>query len=264
MKISVFTSNQPRHLSLIARLAEIADTVYAIQECNTVFPGAVDDFFRRSPIMQEYFSRVIAAEQEVFGNIRFSPPNVRSLSVKGGDVSNLDLNILRDALEADVITVFGASWIREPLVDALIDRRAINVHMGVSPYYRGSSCNFWALYDENADLVGATIHLLARGLDSGDMLFHALPERRAVDPFLLGMQAVRAAHRSLTKAIAEGGISTLEPVAQDKNQELRYTRNRDFTDQVAKAYLARDIGEEEVAAMLSGSPERDLLRPQFC
>jgi hypothetical protein len=89
-------------------LAEIADTVYAIQECNTVFPGAVDDFFRRSPIMQEYFSRVIAAEQEVFGNIRFSPPNVRSLSVKGGDVSNLDLNILRDALEADVITVFGS------------------------------------------------------------------------------------------------------------------------------------------------------------
>ena len=31
--------------------------------------------------------------------------------------------------------------------------------MGVSPYYRGCDCNFWALYDNNPHLVGATIHI---------------------------------------------------------------------------------------------------------
>ena len=67
MRITVFTSNQPRHISLIKNLALIADEVFAIQECNTVFPGQVEDFFKRSDVMQNYFSNVIDAEKEVFG-----------------------------------------------------------------------------------------------------------------------------------------------------------------------------------------------------
>ena len=47
--------------------------------------------------------------------------------------------------------------------------------MGVSPYYRGTSCNFWAIYDDNPSYVGSTIHLLSKGLDSGDILFHCIP-----------------------------------------------------------------------------------------
>ena len=74
MKITVFTCNQPRHLSLISALAKVADEVFAIQECVTVFPGTVADFYRKSDVMQAYFSRVIAAEKEVFGSVVSSRP----------------------------------------------------------------------------------------------------------------------------------------------------------------------------------------------
>jgi methionyl-tRNA formyltransferase len=107
------------------------------------------------------------------------------------------LGLLADALRSDIYIVFGASFIKEPLIDFLIVNRAINIHMGISPYYRGSSCNFWAIYDGNPDLVGATVHLLSRNLDSGPMLFHALPKPAPIDPFLLGFRAVQAAHRAL-------------------------------------------------------------------
>src|SRR4051812_47518585 len=107
MRITVFTSNQPRHLALIESLASIATEVFAIQECNTVFPGQVEDFFRKSPVMQNYFARVIAAEHEVFGPVRFPPANVRQLPIKMGDVSQLDLPALEPALRADVFIVFG-------------------------------------------------------------------------------------------------------------------------------------------------------------
>ena len=53
MKITVFTSNQPRHISLIESLSKIADKVFAVQECNTIFPGEVDDFFKKSDVMQQ-------------------------------------------------------------------------------------------------------------------------------------------------------------------------------------------------------------------
>ena len=89
--------------------------------------------------------------------------NIKTLSIKLGDLNMLDRPTLSDALQSDVYVVFGASYIRDWLIDFLVEHRAINIHMGLSPYYRGSSCNFWALYDNNAGYVGATIHLLGKG-----------------------------------------------------------------------------------------------------
>jgi hypothetical protein len=262
MRISVFTSNQPRHLSLIDSLASIADEVFAIQECNTVFPGEVDDFFRKSPTMQDYFSRVIAAEREVFGEARFPrSQNVRQLPIKMGDVSRLDLNSLAPSMQSDVFVVFGASYIKGPLCDALVARRAINIHMGVSPQYRGSSTNFWAMYDRRPGFVGATIHLLGNGLDSGPILFHALPKAQRVDPFVYGMLAVRTAHDALVEQIANAHIRDLEPFAQDRSKELRYTRNVEFTDEVASEYLTRLPTPSQMESDIAHRDSTAFIRP---
>jgi methionyl-tRNA formyltransferase len=168
--------------------------------------------------------------------------------------------LLEHALSADRIIVFGASYIKRPLVDRLIDRGALNIHMGISPYYRGSSCNFWALYDGNPDLVGATIHLISKGLDSGSMLYHARPKAEPTDPFLLGMRAVEAAQDSLIDRIASGEIDRLPRVAQNKAEEIRYTRNAEFTDAVAAEYLQRGLSAAEIDGMLSRAPNRSFLK----
>src|SRR3954463_5355371 len=106
MTITVFTSNQPRHIALIEALARVADRVYAIQECNTIFPGQVEDFFRKSPVMQDYFSRVTSAESEIFGRPRPLPRNVQALAMKMGDLSRMPLTDFGDALRADIFVVF--------------------------------------------------------------------------------------------------------------------------------------------------------------
>ncbi len=68
-------------------------------------------------------------------------------------------------------------------------QKAINIHAGVSPYYRGTDCNFWALYDDNPHLVGTTIHLLSKGLDSGPMLYHAMSNLKT-NPFEYTMSTI--------------------------------------------------------------------------
>ena len=154
MRITVFTSNQPRHVALIESLTTIADEVFAVQECNTVFPGEVPDFFRRSEVMQDYFGRVISAERQVFGGPRFAPARARQLPVKMGDLNRLTMDVFAPALASDVYIVFGATWIKGMLCEHLVAHRAYNIHMGVSPYFRGSSTNFWALYDGRPEYVG--------------------------------------------------------------------------------------------------------------
>lgn len=261
MRITVFTSNQPRHLALVEQLSNTADEVCAILECNTVFPGQVSDFFAKSETMQKYFSGVIAAEQRYFGGVRFSPQRASCMAIKSGDLNRLSKLDLAPALSADVYVVFGSSFIKGWLVDHLVERQAINIHMGLSPYYRGSSCNFWALHDNNPSMVGATIHLLTPGLDSGPMIRHAVPKLVDEDPFSFTMKAVVAAFGALADTLNDVKWRDTPTVPQNESLELRYTRNSDFTDQVAASFLSRNMGAEHLRDMQANSEKPDLLNP---
>ncbi|PHU34440.1 formyltransferase family protein [Pseudobutyrivibrio ruminis] len=255
MKITVFTSNQPRHLSLIRRLSEVADVVYAIEEGTTVFPGEVKDRYDNSPVMKEYFERVRQAEEKVFGKVGFLPRNVRQLCLKAGDLKYMSIADLDEALHSDVYLVFGAGFIKGDLIHFLEKNKAINIHMGVSPYFRGASCNFWAAYDGYPEFVGATIHMLSEELDAGDMLYHALPKPQNVDLFELGMIAVRVAHDSVVERIRDGSLFLIQGQKQDSAAEIRYSRNKEFDDVVAKDYLSNRMTSEEVEKKLC---QRDL------
>jgi methionyl-tRNA formyltransferase len=263
VKITVFTSNQPRHNSLINLLADIADEVYCVQECNTVFPGEVADFFKKSDVMRTYFESVMSAEKKIFGDLGFLATNVRSLSIKSGDLNSLSLNVLSNALDSDVYVVFGASYIKGDLIDFLVERDALNIHMGISPYYRGSSCNFWALYDNNPNYVGATVHVLSKGLDSGPMLYHCVPKLEGENPFEFTMKSVQVAHSSLASRIKSREIFSLPSVPQSKNEEIRYTRNSDFTDNVAEEFLSRKMTAAFLKDRLAENPYPQLLNPFF-
>jgi len=117
------------------------------------------------------------------------------------------------------------------------------------------------MYDRRPQFVGATIHLLSSGLDSGPMLFHALPKPVSVDPFVFGMRAVRAAHLALVEHLKQRALFDLSPIEQDRSKELRYTRNADFTDTVAAEYLARLPTPQQMLADVQHRDLSQFLRP---
>lgn len=251
MKITVFTSNQPRHRALVAALATQSELCHAIIECKTVHPGKVPGFYKQSETMQAYFSRVQQAENRIFGNVGFLK-GVNVLPLQRGDLSMLSPKQLGEAMDADLFIVFGSSLINGWLIDALIERRAINIHMGISPYYRGSSTNFWALADDNPHLVGATVHRLSAGVDVGDILFHVGTRLEGcTDAFDLGMAAVRDAQTALVHSIEVGTLNTMQAIAQDLSKEIRYSRNSDFTDRVASQFLQNPPSLDYIRARLN-------------
>jgi folate-dependent phosphoribosylglycinamide formyltransferase PurN len=255
-RIAVFTGNQPRHLALVHKLANQGQDLFVVQECSTLFPGLVKDALPQSKVMADYFAQVREAERIVFGGVNFSPPGVRTLAIRAGDLNSVGLEVLEPALSADLIVVFGSSFIKGELCDRLVEKRTLNIHLGTSPYYRGSACNFWALYDGRPEYVGATVHLLTRGLDSGAMLFHALPKAEAVDGFVLGMKAVAVAQDALVHYLEKGTLGLLDPILQQKERQIRYSKISEFNDSVAEEYQqARLIAPAEIERRLQG---RDL------
>ena len=260
MKITVFTSNQPRHINLINLISDFASETFAVLESNTLFPGLVKDFYNSSPTMQEYMLGVRTAEAKLFGKSRFISPKVSTLILKSGDLNYLTQENLKEALQSDLYVVFGSSFIKSWLIDDLIEKKALNIHMGLSPYYRGSSCNFWAMHDSLPNYVGATIHFLSKGLDSGPMIFHSVPEFNNEDPFAYTMKAVKQAQEDLVFFIKNLKQLDSKPVNQNKGLQIRYTRNSDFTDKVAREFLDRKLSRRDLETLISNSKKPDIIK----
>ena len=176
MKITLFTSNNLRHNYLVNLLSQNCDELFVVQESKTVFTGINPGRYPVSKIIQNYFESVKIAQNKIFPNSGIVDLNnkCKVLPLAFDDLNKCTLKFLSPFLKSDLFIIFGSSYIKGELVDFLIKKKALNIHMGVSPYYKGTDCNFWALFDDNPHLVGSTIHLLSKGLDNGDILYHAM------------------------------------------------------------------------------------------
>ena len=242
MKVTLFTSNNNRHNYLINLLFNICDELWVVQECKTLFPGKNADRYSKSKIIESYFNYVKEAENKIFRKeyVNKNSKNIKILPILSGEINNLSLSYLDNFLKSDIYVVFGSSYIKGSLIDFLILQKAINIHAGVSPYYRGTDCNFWALYDNNPHLVGTTIHMLSKGLDSGSMLYHAMSKIKT-NPFEYTMSTIKAAFHSIAERIEDKSIFEINPVVQDKEKEIRYSKKIEFNDQIVNEYFNKEI-----------------------
>lgn len=225
MRVLLYTGASLRHFALAALLRSHFDTI-VVSEASR--PATV-----AGPAMKECARRMIEAETAVFGR---SP-----LAISGLDNGRVYVVPFGQPFlppeSFDRVVVFGASWIRGALLDSLVAREAINLHMGLAPEYRGTACNFWAEYDERPELVGATLHRLTATIDGGPILATVTVSRApGVDPWRHGMFSVQAGHNALVDLLHR---ETVTPTPQDRSRTLRYSRGRDYTEAVCASYLTR-------------------------
>jgi folate-dependent phosphoribosylglycinamide formyltransferase PurN len=68
--------------------------------------------------------------------------------------------------DPDYLLIAGAPVLRQSLV-RIARQGALNRHLGLSPRYRGSDCPMWALYENDLENMGFTIHFVNEKVDGG-------------------------------------------------------------------------------------------------
>ncbi len=167
------------------------------------------------------------------------------------------------ALQTDVVLVFGTGILREPLLSAF-EGRIINIHLGLSPYYRGAGTNFWPLVNREPEYVGATIHYLDAGIDTGPMLAHARPDiTRGDGPHDIGNKTIVAAVDALLVAAASHVGGTARPVPQWSAGRL-YQRKDFSADAVRRLHHQFETGmiDEYLASRGSRDAALRLVEPE--
>lgn len=84
--------------------------------------------------------------------------------------------------DVDLIAVYGTSLIKGKIVD-LYSGRMINMHLGISPYYRGSGTNFFAFVNQQPEYHGTTFMYLDTGIDTGQIIHQIRPTFSTGDSF---------------------------------------------------------------------------------
>lgn len=69
----------------------------------------------------------------------------------------------------DIIVVNGTRIIGGDILDALTVP-IINMHVGITPKYRGVHGGYWALVNRDKENCGVTIHMVSKGIDTGGII----------------------------------------------------------------------------------------------
>lgn len=179
MNVALLTSTEPRHCYMAHRLAAALDLGLVIRE-----EKGLDTFYEGRPdagIIAGHFARLKETELRFFGAYGWDALPCEVVTVRRGELS-LEANARRlTALAPDAVVVFGPGIIKEPLLGGLPAGRTLNLHQGLSPYYRGSGTNFWPFLEGRLQCIGVTVHYLDRGIDTGGIVAHGRPEIAADD-----------------------------------------------------------------------------------
>jgi hypothetical protein len=259
IRLAVLTSTQIRHryfARALARRFEVVAVGYeriGYSPADTSAAGLTEDENR---VVAEHFAERDRQERRFFGAdgewiIDSSRCSVRQVHAN-------ELNTERTALwledaRAEIIAVFGTNLIRSPLIERFAGRM-VNMHLGLSPYYRGTATNFYPLLNGEPEYVGATIHLIDPGIDSGPILAHARPTIVEGDqPHTIGCKAIQSGIDKLIAVLPEWRAGRRLPVAQWPVPRPRvYLRKHYHPRQVVELYDRWRMGLTTHCALRAG------------
>ncbi len=98
-------------------------------------------------------------------------PDAKILRVSS--VNDKDCIDLLNKLNPSIIVVNGTRIISKKVLDS-VHAKFVNMHMGITPKYRGVHGAYWAMANKDPQLCGVTIHLIDEGIDTGSVLKQAL------------------------------------------------------------------------------------------
>lgn len=94
-------------------------------------------------------------------------------------------------LEPDLFLIYGTGIIGKTVL-SMPALGALNMHTGISPYYRGADCAFWPLYNNELHMIGATVHDCTPEVDGGAI--HAVKRARLQEDDNLFSVFARSVH----------------------------------------------------------------------
>lgn len=233
MRICIMTGNQPRHNHMLNSIAEKFEVAAVFSQAKSSKrhagrramelnqPGAVE--------IAEYIRGFERAERSLLPSSsqqRVLPASVPVYDVPPGRMNDPEIIQKVREIDPDCIAVFGTGLIKEELLG--MDIKFINIHLGLSPWYRGTGGSFWPFYNNEPEYVGVTVFYLDLGIDSGPVIHQSLVDFEDGDWI----------HEGSVKAILSGVSLQVQAIGELANGSIK-SHEQDLS--IGATFNARDF-----------------------
>ena len=264
-RIVILTGSEPRHVFFRKYMARSTGITVLRTYCEGL-QNNLAEFVAKQDDNQLRNMHLLArrqSEEDFFGLFNeHVQDDSNPHSIPKGDINSPEH--VHDIIDAapDLLISYGCSIIREPLLTAY-SGRFINVHLGLSPYYRGSGTNFWPLANNEPEYVGATFMHIDAGIDTGDII-HQLRARLAWGdtPSTIGNRLIVDMARTFQQVICSFDRLQAMPQPSVSTHE-HYYRQCDYSEaSVEKLY--QQFRDSLVESYLREHNQRCVRAPIVC
>lgn len=224
----IFLSNYPG-IQLINTFVETGESPLKKTIQKDVQPGILRQkhLIGRSQTEKDFFELYVNQTED-----RSNPVFIKRGEINLPEYVNRIINA-----QPDLLIAYGCSIIRSELL-SVFEGRFINMHLGLSPYYRGSGTNFWPFVLNELQFVGTTFMYIDEGIDTGEVI-HQI--RAKMVPFdnihQIGNRLIKDSVQELARLIVEFDKIKKMPQIRIEKKEEKVFKKKDFTEEsVRQAY----------------------------
>ena len=169
--------------------------------------------------------------------------------IERGSINQKDIVSKIINLNPDLIVSYGCSIIRSELL-SYFKGRFINIHLGLSPYYRGSGTNYWPFVNNELHFVGTTFMHIDEGVDTGDIIHQIRAIMTHGDNIhQVGNRLIKDSVMECAKLIRCFNKLEIQNPIKVKKLETKYYKKKDFTEEslrLAQINLSQGIIEKYI------------------
>ena len=184
---------------------------------------------RSSKLKESHFKLRDYYEKVYFKNYsKISLKKEKIISIKPNTLNKNDriLKILKN-LKPDIILCFGCSVLDNKYLK-FFRNKILNIHLGLSPFYRGQATNYWAFVNNEIQFIGATFHKIDEGIDTGPIIHQIRPKIFVKDNVhTIGNRVIRDLKKDLIKILLN--FENLKTFKK-KNNKSKYFKSIDFSE----------------------------------
>lgn len=169
MKILLICGSHRRHLYFVNRIQkdfEVAGcSLVQREEIVPEVPKNITRLDKNNFI--RHFNDRIEAEKKYFGDPEISKTKI--LKIKPSELNSRKSARFVTSINPDIAVIFGSGLVKEPFFSVL-PANTINLHLGLSPRYRGAATLFWPFYFMEPTFAGSTFHFIVAEPDAGAII----------------------------------------------------------------------------------------------
>ena len=255
MKIVLLTSDNLRHKFIASVISKQLDLKLIVIEAKSAKIQNTSELnIEDAEFISSHFKSRNKSEKQFFGGYKEFPEEILQRRIPHGNINSWEVNEAIDKITPDLIVLFGTSIIKEALLGKY-SGKIINLHLGLSPYYKGSATNLFPYYHNEPECVGATIHLATAKVDQGSILHQLRPNIEVNDDLhCIGNKTILKAGEILPKLLESYSNGKILPITQ--TSAGRICRIKDLTPVVLRT-IYDNFEKGMIKEYLQKKEERD-------